>query len=203
METLLLAASLGLASGLSPGPLLTLVLRSTLERGFAAGLRISVAPLLTDVLMLGVVTALLSLLTEGVLQGIGIVGGLVVLWIGIQTLRASFQPAPDARDPSMESSVGQDLWQGAAVNLLNPHAWLFWIAVGGPIVARAWPESPLRACGFFMLFEAFIVGSKAALAWVAARARHRVQGRAYSWTLRILGVALLGFGLRLLFESWP
>ena len=203
MGTLLLAASLGLASGLSPGPLLTLVLRSTLERGFAAGLRIAVAPLLTDILMLGVVTALLSRGTESVLQGIGLVGGFVVIWIGIQTLRSSFRPAPDGIGALNDGTASRDLWQGAAVNLLNPHAWLFWATVGGPIVARSWPESPLNACVFFLLFEAFIVGSKATLALGIARARHRIQGRAYSWVLRLLGTALLGFGVHLLLESWP
>jgi len=39
---------LGLAAGASPGPLLTLVVSSTLARGFGAGLRVALAPVLTD-----------------------------------------------------------------------------------------------------------------------------------------------------------
>jgi threonine/homoserine/homoserine lactone efflux protein len=203
METLLLAASLGLAAGLSPGPLFTMVLSSTLERGFAAGLRIAVAPLLTDTLMLAVVTVLLSHLTETVLRGAGLVGGAVVCWIGVQTLRASFQPPPGSAPAKGAATAARDLWRGAAVNMLNPHAWLFWVTVGGPIVARTWPESPLTAGGFFLLFETFIVGSKIALAWVVARARQRIQGGAYPWVLRILALALLAFGARLFLEAWP
>ena len=41
MEAILLAFSLGLAAGLSPGPLLTLVVSTSLARGFGAGLRVA------------------------------------------------------------------------------------------------------------------------------------------------------------------
>lgn len=202
METLALAASLGLASGLSPGPLFALVLSSTLERGMGAGLRIAVAPLLTDLLMLGLVSAFLNQAGEGVLRAVGAAGGLVVLWIGVGTLRSASRPPPsETKEPV--AGAASDLWKGAAVNLLNPHAWIFWVAVGGPIVARTWPASPAKAGAFFLLFELFIVGSKAGLAWTVARARHLVQGAAYRWTLRILGLALLAFGVRLLAEAWP
>jgi threonine/homoserine/homoserine lactone efflux protein len=38
----------GLSAGLSPGPLMTLVIAETLKRGIPAGIRIAVAPLITD-----------------------------------------------------------------------------------------------------------------------------------------------------------
>jgi threonine/homoserine/homoserine lactone efflux protein len=38
------AVVFGLSAGLSPGPLLTLVIAETLKRGIAAGIRIAVAP---------------------------------------------------------------------------------------------------------------------------------------------------------------
>ncbi len=48
MELVLIGLGLGLAAGVSPGPLLTLVVSSTLARGFGAGLRVALAPVLTD-----------------------------------------------------------------------------------------------------------------------------------------------------------
>ena len=39
---------LGLSGGLVPGPLLTLVASETLRHGAAAGIRVALAPLLTD-----------------------------------------------------------------------------------------------------------------------------------------------------------
>ena len=48
MTSIATAFALGFGAGISPGPLLTLVLTSTLQRGFGAGLRVALAPLLTD-----------------------------------------------------------------------------------------------------------------------------------------------------------
>ena len=48
MTYLLTGLTLGFAAGISPGPLMTLVITRTLERGLGAGLRVAVAPLLTD-----------------------------------------------------------------------------------------------------------------------------------------------------------
>ncbi len=42
------AAFLGLSGGLTPGPLLTLVVSETLKYGTQAGIKVSLAPLLTD-----------------------------------------------------------------------------------------------------------------------------------------------------------
>jgi threonine/homoserine/homoserine lactone efflux protein len=39
---------LGLAAGFAPGPLTLLVIRETLHHGFGAGVRVSLAPVLTD-----------------------------------------------------------------------------------------------------------------------------------------------------------
>ena len=41
-------AALGLSAGFSPGPLLTLVLTETLHHGVKAGIRVALAPMITD-----------------------------------------------------------------------------------------------------------------------------------------------------------
>ena len=49
MAYLLLGLSLGFSAGLSPGPLLTLVITRSLADGFWPGLRVALSPLITDV----------------------------------------------------------------------------------------------------------------------------------------------------------
>ncbi|MCD6225405.1 MAG: hypothetical protein J7K32_07820 [Deltaproteobacteria bacterium] len=54
MLTFLTAGTiLGLSAGLIPGPLLTLVISETLRHNIKAGIKIAVAPLLTDLPIIG------------------------------------------------------------------------------------------------------------------------------------------------------
>lgn len=48
MYFLSVGAVLGLSSGLSPGPLLALVISETLRHGVKAGVKVALAPIITD-----------------------------------------------------------------------------------------------------------------------------------------------------------
>ena len=150
METVLSAISFGLFAGLSPGPLMALVLSASLERGSRAGALTAIAPLLTDIPVI-----LLSLLVLGQVPGwflasITIAGGLFVTYLGVRTV-------VDARKPldldSLDRPASQDMWRGAVVNLLGPHPWLFWFTVGTPIMLERWPLAPWESIAFPTVFS--------------------------------------------------
>ena len=48
IEFLALGAFLGLASGISPGPLLTITISETLQHGKWEGIKVAISPLITD-----------------------------------------------------------------------------------------------------------------------------------------------------------
>jgi threonine/homoserine/homoserine lactone efflux protein len=197
-------AALGLAAGLAPGPLMALVVAQSLRHGTGAGLRVALAPLITDLpivvgslLVIGVVTG-----SDAILGGIALAGALVVAWIALDSLRTG------VLDPSAladSAPRGRSWTLGATVNALSPHPYLFWLTVGAPRLAADLRAGPLPAAAFVAGFYACLVGSKVALALAAGRARRRLLGPAYAWVMRALGVALLAFagslalqGLRLL-----
>ncbi len=78
MELTLLGAGLGLAAGLSPGPLLTVLVAVSIERGFRSGLRVAIAPLLTDAPIVILALLLLKDLPASFLGGLTLLGGLYV-----------------------------------------------------------------------------------------------------------------------------
>ena len=49
-------------------------------------------------------------------------------------------------------------------NLLNPHPYLFWLMIGGPILAQAWSVGANHAIVFVAAFFGCLVGSKIAIA---------------------------------------
>ena len=72
MEALILGLSLGTVAGISPGPLLTLVITATLERGVGGGLRVAASPLVSDA---PIVTACLLTLTQLAERWLALLGG--------------------------------------------------------------------------------------------------------------------------------
>lgn len=189
---------LGLAAGVSPGPLLTLVVSSTLARGFGAGLRVALAPILTDAPIILLAVVFLQDVPPSWLALISAVGGCVVIGLGIATLRSSV-PDKELEDAATPSS--RDLWQGAIVNLLNPHPWIFWITVQGPLLIQGWRRNPVAAVMFVAAFYAAIVGSKVAIAWIVARGRHALSDRWYRGLLIGCGILLIGMGAYLVLQA--
>lgn len=177
---------LGLSAGLAPGPLLTLVVSETLRYHVGAGIRVALAPLISDLPIVVVSVGILSTMAgfEAVLGGISLVGGAVVFRMGVHGLRTrALVIAP-------EMSGRNALARGVLVNVLSPHPYLFWISVGAPLVYRAMAESMAAAGAFIAGFYLLLVGSKVVLALVVARSRAVIKGRAYVFTMRGLGLAL-------------
>ncbi len=169
MTELLTGLSIGLAAGISPGPLQTLVVTSTLQRGFGAGWRVAIAPLLTDlpIVVAGVVFA--ASIPSRFLNGLAIGGGILVIGVGMWTLRERGAEPPEA------GSAQADVWRGVVVNAVSPHPWGFWLAAGGPLLVAAWRKGPGFAVAFLAGFYGLLVGSKLVLAWTIDRTRSRLH----------------------------
>jgi threonine/homoserine/homoserine lactone efflux protein len=195
---LFLGISLGFGAGISPGPLLTLVITTTLERGFGAGLRVALAPLVTDVPIVALVLLTLSALPDLALVLLSGVGGLFVIYLGVETMGQS-STAQLGAVPDLGG--GEDLLRGALVNVLSPHPWLFWIGVGGPLFLTSWTAHPLNGVAFLVGFYTLLVGCKVVLAWAVGRGRGRLTT---PWYRRILfggGLLLAGMGVLLLVQA--
>jgi threonine/homoserine/homoserine lactone efflux protein len=196
MAEIATALAVGFGAGISPGPLLALVLTSTLERGFGAGLRVALAPLVTDAPIVAAAVAVVGSVDSTSLRALGITGGVVVIGLGGHTLWAAGRPPSERELPA-----SYDLWRGVVVNLLNPHPWVFWFTAGAPLLVAAWRRSPLVALLFLMVFYGMLVGSKVVVAWVVARGGRRLTER---WRRRLLtagGLALVAGGGALLWQA--
>ncbi len=81
---------LGLSAGFSPGPLQMILIAQTLRYGTAEGLKVAVAPLLTDLPIIGLVLLLMLSLPQidAVLGLIAYAGAALLLFLGIGCWRA-------------------------------------------------------------------------------------------------------------------
>jgi threonine/homoserine/homoserine lactone efflux protein len=196
VHALLLGLTLGIGAGVAPGPLLAVVIRSTLEGGFAAGARVACGPLVTDLPIIMLAAVLAASLPEVALAGLGLVGGLFVLWLGVQALREAPEPVEAAVGGA---AVAGSVRRGALVNVLNPHPWIFWITVGVPILGDG---SVAQAALFLVAFYLMLIGSKVAVAAALGAGRERLlRGSGYRWALRGSGLLLLAAGALLVAEA--
>ena len=192
LPSLLSGIALGLSAGLSPGPLTTLLLGETLRHGRAAGLRIAFVPLISDLPIVLLSVFVLSQLSDfdPVLGGISLAGGLFVAYLAYE----SFAIPPLKAD--LASHPPSTLRKGVITNFFNPHPYLFWVAVGAPLMLR--PDSGPAAILFVTAFYICLVGSKIAMALLIARFRDLLVSHFYLFINRFLGLVLLFFSFVLL-----
>ena len=199
-QTFIFAISLGLGAGITPGPLSSLVINEALRNGWKSGACVALAPPVADVLIVGLVLVLLNQLPAAAIPALNFIGGCYVCLLGWETLRTTAQM--EMRGGSGESSLFLSFRKGLLVNLLNPHPYIFWLTVGGPLVANnaarnMWPATSAFLIGFY----GCLVGSKVLMAVLVHGGRARLQGRGYRIALQLSGVSLLLFGLLLIWEG--
>jgi len=189
--------SLGIASGISPGPLLALVVSQTLQHGWREGVKVAFAPLVSDVpiVMLSLVVLSRFSSLSPVLGWISIAGGLFCGYLGYELLRSG------ALETGQAAAAPRSFRKAVLLNLLNPNVYVFWATVGGPFILRGLRKEATAAIAFAGGFYGCLVGSKIALAFLVSGSRGLLKGRGYRITLRILGVLLAGLGAWLLLDG--
>ena len=197
MYFLSVGAVLGLSSGLSPGPLLALVISETLRHGVKSGVKVALAPIITDLPIIILTLLVLSKLSgfPGILGGISLAGGIFVLTLGWDCMRTK------GIETGMREAAPNSLAKGVLVNALSPHPYLFWLSVGAPTMAKAINHDTGALPAFILGFYASLVGSKILAAMLIGRSKSLLTGNAYIYTMRFLGLALCALAFALFYDG--
>ena len=180
---------LGLSGGLSPGPLLTLVISETLKHGIIEGIKVAIAPLLTDLPIVAVTLFILSRLSNmrPILGVVSLLGTAFLIYLSYESL--CFKGA----DVDLEQIEPQSIRKGVITNFLNPSPYMFWFTIGAPLVLKALKVSAVAVLLFILFFYLLLVGSKILVAIGVGKSRTILKGNRYVFTVRFLGVILLIF----------
>ncbi len=187
-HVLITGVLLGLASGLAPGPLQALVISQSAQFGWKRGTLVALAPMITDAVIVAATVWLFSHVPEWVLHAMTVLGALMIGYIAWDTWRSIKEQSTDSQS-SRTNAKG--LWHAVMVNIINPHAWLFWVVVGSPITVRYAHISFWYAAFFIISFYVLLVGIKVVLAVGIDRGLSFTGGKGKIWTLRITALALV------------
>ena len=184
----------GFSAAVQPGPFQTYLISQTLLNGWRRTLIAALAPLVSDGLIIVTVLLILTRVPASVPAGAA-------------TGRRRLHPLPGVgRVPRVASlrrgcaarSRGgrgqQSLLRAALMNFLNPNPWIFWSLVTGPILIRAWEESPDKGIAFLVGFYGAMIACLALIIILFGTAR-RLGPRVSRAALGISAVALAGFGI--------
>jgi threonine/homoserine/homoserine lactone efflux protein len=192
-----MGAVFGLTAGISPGPLLTLVISETLRHNKTEGVKIAVAPLITDIPIVLLTIFILSKMASSdiVLGLISILGGIFIAYLGYDSIRSK------GIEIDVQNLKPKSIRKGIIVNILSPHPYIFWLMVGAPITVKAYQASPVAAFAFIIAFYVMLIGSKISIALIVDKSRAILKNKVFIWTLRILGLVLMIFAILLIKEG--
>ncbi|SCM55554.1 lysine transporter [Methanothermobacter wolfeii] len=122
---------IGLSGAVAPGPLLTVTVSDSVQRGFRAGSSLITGHIIGEVIIVALIFLGLEyiLSSEAASSLTGLVGGSVLIWMGAMGLRRS--------DIKTEGSdEGGSFLKGLVISYSNPYFFIWWGAVGAALMYR-------------------------------------------------------------------
>lgn len=188
---------LGLVAGISPGPLLTLVISQTLLFKRKEGFKVAVAPLITDIPIV-----IFSLFISAKFTQFDTIGGIISILGSMFILYLSYEAFFSAKKNNTNVDMAARSYQkGILVNFLSPHPYLFWLLVGAPMFTKATRIDSKAAIAFIVGFYFCLIGSKIIIALLADKSKAFLNSKYYIYLIQFLGLLLLFFALKMLVEG--
>jgi threonine/homoserine/homoserine lactone efflux protein len=194
---LTIGAIFGLTAGISPGPLLTLVITETLKHSKKEGIKVAIAPLITDLPIILVTIFIFSRISQyNILLGIiSFLGGLYFAYLGYETMTSK------GLDADLQIHKPESLKKGITANFLNPNPYIFWLTAGIPTAFKAYETGLFIAALFFFFFYLMLVGSKITIAFLVERSKTFLKNKVYRIIMKILGICLFAFSLYFFYDG--
>jgi len=198
VELLLSGVILGLAQGLTPGPLVTLAISEMLKFGKEEGLKVAVSPLITDSTIILFAAIVLSTL-EGygaILGIISVFGACYLIYLGLENIKMRIKIHDTITNMKREAFK-----RAIITNFLNPHTYLFWLFVGGPLILKN-IETNASGIVFFLLgFYCFLIGSNIVIVLIVDKSKEFIKSKYYSRIIQFLGIILILFAVSILIDG--
>ncbi|HNU83804.1 MAG TPA: LysE family transporter [Thermoanaerobaculia bacterium] len=189
---LIFGITFAFAAAVQPGPLQAYLVSRTLAHGWRRALPAAFSPLLSDGPIIALALLVLSRVPAGFERGLHLAGGAFLLflaWRAAGTWRRWTPETVVGAGSGRESLIG-----ATVVNLLNPGPYLGWGLVMGPLLLKAWRESPLHGVALLAAFYATLVASMVVVVLLFAGAG-RLGPRVNRALIGVSALALAAFGV--------
>jgi threonine/homoserine/homoserine lactone efflux protein len=193
-DYLITGIALGFVAGISPGPLLILVITETIKYNRKEGMKMAIVPLISDLPIVFLSIFIIHKLSnfDNLFGIISLLGAAFLMYLAYENIRIK------TMEIRLEANENKTLRKGIIANLLSPHPYLFWMLVGGPITIKAYNNSLMAAFLFILGFYVFIVGTKIMVAHLSEKSKNILSSKYYVIIVKLLGFILLIFAIILI-----
>jgi threonine/homoserine/homoserine lactone efflux protein len=191
---------IGFSGAAMPGPVTAYIVSETTRRGFIAGPLITIGHVLLELAMvMALFFGLRDVLNQNwVAGGIGIIGGLVLLWMGIDIVKSAWRGnlslSWSASTPNSGVSHNPILG-GIVTSIFNPYWYLWWATVGAAylVTFRAFGIGGIIAFYFGHTLADWVWNNL--VAFVVASGRQVLSHNAYRSILIVCGAFMIAMSV--------
>jgi threonine/homoserine/homoserine lactone efflux protein len=185
---------LGLSGALMPGPTTFATIDQATRRGVKAGPLVTLGHSIPEALItIGLVFGLGQVLTlPGVTGTIGIVGSLVLIWLGYGMIRDARSGRLSLEHQSSTTTAINPFTAGIITTISNPYWFLWWGTVGAYYVLQTWKQGVVLLAAFYLGHITADLIWMTVIALAAATGRRFLSNRFYNGLVMVLGLFLIG-----------
>ncbi len=187
IEYIITGIILGLSAGISPGPLMALLLSKTIQKNAGEGIKIAISPLITDLPIILFVLLILSQAQSHayIISIISFLGAGYLIFLGVSNFKIN-----NLKLNNKNKNGRNTLLQGIITNIFSPHPYLFWLSIGGPIIFKTYNIHLSITVLFFAGFYIMLIGTKIGIAILAGESKIFINDRYYVNIIKAFGIAL-------------
>lgn len=201
IQGILLITSIHLLAAASPGPDFVLVSQQTLTNGRQAGLMCSLGISLgLSVHILYSAFGLAAVIASSIsaLWAIKIFGGSYLIYLGVKGIKSkSTSNSEQNNDLKSSKSSLKIITAGFLCNVLNPKAPIYFISLFTIVLSPDMPLYHIAIYGLWMMCIQFIWFSLVAILLSKPIINRKFKSFSH-WIDRVLGVAMIGLGLKII-----
>lgn len=201
MTELAQGLAFGLLLQISVGPVCLAVLGEAVTHGLRRALAMVLGVALVDAAYMALAATGIAALLQvaATRRALGLLGALVLVLFGVRAL-LSRSPSEKGTSSPQRSPLGS-FALGVVLTAGNPLTVLFWTGAFASLIAAGRLHGRLQVVAFAAGCLAATLLFLTAVAWTARRLATLLRGPVTLWLDRAVGIALIAFGLRLLWAQ--
>lgn len=200
IETIISGIGFGLVLSFLTGPAFFALLKTSIEKGFYAGITFALGVLISDILFvsLAIFGSSYIALERAYLVPIGIIGSLILLGIGLYYLTIKVKISKSKSRCNKEYTGF--IMKGFMMCIFNPAIFLYWISITGGVMSVTKKFEVAEVIPFFATILITQFSIDCLKAFYADKFSSNIEERTIGRINKLAGLFIIIFAIRLMYE---